>query len=287
MLRWLMRCRALTFTAPLVALALAGGCADPPAVSAPSARCVPPRPRAKGTLLFAGSGAGIAPLARILAAYRRANPSARVELAPSIGTDGAIRALRDRAIDVGLAARPLRPAERQDLSVLPLVEVPLVLATRRQTRLPRPFDLATATALLSRKDGRWPDGTSVVPLYRQRGDAVGKALARSAPGLARVFAVAHDQGRGLTCYTDQQLARRLVATPGALGVLDLGSLRLRELPLRSLSLSQGARRGPSLRISLFYRKTPTPSLARFLAFLARAEATAGLWGAGYRLVGAR
>jgi phosphate transport system substrate-binding protein len=280
---------AIALALLIAPLALLHGCADrsvdPRAISA-SARCVAPPPRSPDTLLLAGSGAAIAPLSAIMAAYRREHPTARVEIAPSIGTGGALRALRDGAIDVGLAARPLSAKERRGLQVSPLAEVPLVLATQRRTGLPTPFDVGVAQALLARRGARWPDGRPVLPLYRQRGDAVDKALQRSAPSLARVFATARAQRRGLTCYTDQQLARNLSGAPGALGVLDLGSLRLNKLPLRHLRLRDATGAEPTLSLALVYRPPPASvavELERLLAFIARPATAAILRRVGYRV----
>src|SRR5919109_205524 len=64
------------------------------------------------TLVFAGSGSGVA-IARVLAKeFERRNPGVRIEVPPSIGTGGGIKAAAAGSISAGLATRPLKPEEK-------------------------------------------------------------------------------------------------------------------------------------------------------------------------------
>ncbi len=174
--------------------------------------------------LVAGSGAALA-FAR--AALQR--EPARV--AASIGSRGAIAAVRAGAVDVGLSLRP-GPA---DLVSHKLARVPLVLAVGGAWAGP-PTRLASATAALhARLATASPSPASAVWVSREAGDSALRALAAARPGLAAALSTARDRGLALVAYTDQEQHALLAATPGAIGLVDLGTVRLTAAPLRTFS----------------------------------------------------
>jgi len=241
-------------------------------------------------LLIAGSGTDLAPVARIAEIFEQSNPGQHVRVAQSIGTSGATRALADRAIDIGLASRPLTIEERASgieehpfarVALAPTVHEHVARAAIETTELARIYTGEVA---------RWPDGTPVVPILRQPGDSAMRAIATSSPELEAAIRAARTNGRGLTRYTDQEVRDTLLAVPGAIGFLDAGTIALERLPLRPLELDgvpptaamvRSGRHPFVLTLSLLTR---TDARARVRAFveLATSEEVAELLGAaGY------
>src|SRR4051812_17183727 len=102
----------------LLAACSAGGPDMPPAGEA----CAAESGRPAG-LLLAGSGSNLALVHAIALRYESQGLGPAPMVAESIGTGGALAALHDRQIDVGLSSRPLKDSERAGVTEVPLARV--------------------------------------------------------------------------------------------------------------------------------------------------------------------
>jgi len=251
---------------------------------------VPPR---QG-LLVAGSGSNLALIREVARLYEQADPARRVEVPASIGTAGAVAAVLDGAISLGLSSRPLSAAEIAAGAVeTPYVETAVVWAAA-VTAPPAEVPLPGLLALLDGPGGAWPDGTPVVPLLRERGDSSNVVFRARLPGFGEALERALGEGRWRLCVTDQELEAALIDTPGALGLTDLGTLRLgrahgQAAPLRLQGFPpptdlSGTGYPFRKRLGFLTRGLPQGEAAAFIQF-ARSPATAALLAAGgYRLL---
>ena len=211
---------------------LAAACrpdAGPPAPPEPCASA-PARPDG---LLVAGSGSNV-PVVRAIADRYRDDGRPAPRVPDSIGTGGALRALGDGAIDVGLVSRALSDAERASgLVERVLGHVPLAVVAHPDVAV---TDLGRAelVAIFRGERDRWPNGTPIVPLLREPGDSGNDLVAHAWPEVWAVIDAAMREGRFTTCYTDQEMADTLASTDGAIGFLDVGTLRLTHPELRPL-----------------------------------------------------
>lgn len=272
-----------------VLAALAGGlaCGGPPAEHNPGGlRCAPPPPRPAG-LIVAGSGTNLALVRRMARLYQEQHPGVRLVVPESIGTGGAVRALLDRAIDVGLASRDLRAEERASgLVATPLARTRLTLAAHPQV----PFHhlgIGELREIYLGQRTAWPDGTPMVPLLREPEDSGWPVLRAWLPSVEQAMAAAARARRWKTCYTDREALEALLSLPGALGFVDEGTLRLEQQPLRLIEVrAAGAEAAPPARsaaglkpLSFVTAGPPRGEAARFIAF-ARSPAVAALLAEG-------
>jgi phosphate transport system substrate-binding protein len=263
----------------LLALAALACQPDPPPLEG---ACLEPWPQHEG-LRLAGSGSNL-PLARaLLQRFHQSDPW----LAESIGTTGAVRALRDGAIDVGLASRPLRPDEQHpDLLLTPLASTPVVFVGNG-LRSPEGLRRDELVALYEGHVKRWADGRPVILLAREPGDSGLDVFKGRDPALAAAIERARHEGRALVQTTDQEMERALLTIPGALGYADLGLLRLGAAPLWPLPLDGASPlHAPSSypfhkELAVITRAQPSPEVARWLAFLQSPEARDVLSTSGY------
>jgi phosphate transport system substrate-binding protein len=270
-----------------LALLLGAGCGsagEPPA----AADCAPAPTRPDG-LVIAGSGSNVAVVREIAKRFRRAG-AGRVRVPDSIGTGGALRALGDGAIDLGLASRPLRAAERgRGLVETLLARVPVAVVVHPEVAV---ADLAVAdlTAIYRGERDRWPNGTPIVPLLREPGDSGNDLVARAWPELWAAMDAASREGRFTTCYTDQEMADTLAGTSGAIGFLDLGTLRIVHPRLRPVAidgvpptpLRAEAGSYPLVKTLAFVTVgPPTGDAGRFVRFATSPATTELLAGWGY------
>jgi len=251
--------------------------------------CASEVPRPSG-LLLAGSGTNLPLVRRIVARFREAHPGIEIRLLGNVGSGGAARAVADRAIDVGLLSRPLREAERaRGLVATLLARVPVVIVAHPAV----PDAAITAERLVRIYDGepaQWMDGSPVVPLLREPGDSARRVIAQAWPEVEAAYTRAFARGRGRVCYTDGEMREALLTVPGALGLLDLGAIRLGGLPLRVLSVDGvapatdvvRAGRDPHRKwLGWVTRGPPTGAARQLLEFAGSAAVTSLLAAGGY------
>jgi phosphate transport system substrate-binding protein len=236
-------------------------------------------------LIVAGSGACLA-LARELASrFDASHPGSRTAIPGSIGTGGAVRAVRDGAVDVGLASRLLSASERSlGIREHPITRTALVIVAHPGVPA-KNLDVADLADLYSGRRTEWSDGTRVVPLLREPGDSGEHLLVSTFPELEGAFEEARRKDRGLICYTDQEMRDALLEIPGAVGFLDLGTIRLERLALKPMALNGVdpgrdtvvSGRYPLVRTLSFLTNGPPIGTAREFIEFARSSALADLW----------
>jgi phosphate transport system substrate-binding protein len=241
-------------------------------------------------LIAAGSGTNLALVRELVRRFAATAGGERIEVPESIGTGGAARALLEGAIDIGLASRRLTAGERESgLVELPLARTVLAVALHAGP----PVDSLTARELVDIYAGRrttWPDGTPIVPLLREAGDSSERVLAAAYPEVGAALAEARRAARWIVCYTDQEMRDALLVLEGALGLLDLGTVRLERLSLQLPALdgvlptpeNAAAGRYPLVKdLALLTRGPPAGAVAGFVTFAASTEASAILAEGGY------
>ncbi len=235
--RW--RLPVLGATAALLVLLGFVGLAELTGPHPPLARDVVPEPlrEADGAIHLAGTGSWL-PLARDLARnFEKLHPGISVVVHESIGSRGGRRAAAEGVIDIGLISTPEGEVPQpQCCDVIP-VAVGAVVFTAHSSVKVRNLDQSQIVAIFSGRMTTWPDGEAVVPLLRERGDSATAVAEQFIPGLAKAIAGARSHGRWPMLLTDADMARALEATPGSVGVHDLGSIRLEHPELRVLTLN--------------------------------------------------
>lgn len=209
-----------------------------------------------GLPVIAGTGAAL-PLLHHLTRQWQRRGGQRIEVAASLGSSGGLAALRDRVIDCAIVSRPLAPDEEVGRVVVPLTMAPVVLAGGRGVAISQ---LSPQTLVkLVRHLG---DGPGLV--LREPGDSAQQLLAEAIPGLAEAYAEATASTAWPIAFTDAGMERMLLDRSNLIGVFDLGTIRLRKLPLRVVKINSTAE--PFLRpFTLVCQKEHR--LAGFLEFL--------------------
>ena len=264
-------------------LALCVGCAGdpPPPPPALTGGVLAPTPDA---LLAMGSGAATPLLQALARAYAAGHPPLPVRVEPSVGSTGGAAAAADGAVDLGLVARPLRPAEGATLERLPLGLDAVVLAAAPDVE----------RAGLSHEEVRGlyagERASGLTLLLRDAEETANGALEGAYPELRPLRESAAASGRFRVLEHDDAMAYALLTTPHAVGVFSLGALTTWRLPLRPLALDgqhptvEALARGqwPAVRtLAVVFRPERRARLAPFLAFATSAQGRALTRAAGY------
>jgi phosphate transport system substrate-binding protein len=249
------------------------------AIAAPAAAADPAPP-----LKASGTGSALGTMRRLAAAFARASPGDRLEIVPSLGTSGAIKAVVHGALDLALLGRPLEPAEKAlGLASFPYARTPFVFVAGPRTGITA-ITAEEALRLYRGEVTQWPSGERVRLVLRPRMDADTAVLR----GISREMAAAVDAAlarEGMLVGATNQESDDLVArTPGALGQSTLTQIVAEDEPLRPLAwdgaaptlanLASGAY-PLSKTLELAVRASPSPAVRRFLGFL-RSPAARGI-----------
>ncbi|RAI43054.1 substrate-binding domain-containing protein [Rhodoplanes roseus] len=191
--------------------------------------------RAAELVRVGGTGMALATMRQISDSLRAVAPDVVVEVLPSLGTSGALRALKEHAIDIAVAARTLEPEERTKGFVeATCLRTALLFASShpspggiRSTDLPR---LYTDPAPL------WPDGRHLKILMRSRAGSENAYLAAYLPAMKPALERAYGRPGVPVATTDQENAELAVRTEGSFAVMTLLQLRSEHLDLRPVAV---------------------------------------------------
>jgi phosphate transport system substrate-binding protein len=203
---------------------------DPPP---PEGIVGPPIAPDPSVIRIAGSGAMV-PLARALAGAFPGTP--RVVVEESIGTGGGIRAAADGAVDLGMVSRALSDEEKTlGLAFVPEGLDAVVIAVHPMVAT-RALDGGELRALYSGERRTFPDGAPAIVLLRDRAESANGALEKAFPGLLAVPDGSPRRERMRVVYHDAAMVEALAATPGGIGVTNLGALTANRASPRVLSI---------------------------------------------------
>lgn len=205
---------------------------EPPTEIAPSNQS-----RSYKKFIFAGSGANIPIIKHLAAEFVKSNPGVKIEVPPSIGTLGAVNALIDGEITVGLASRDLKDEEKKfGLRTIPYAQTALVMGAHPSVS----DDNITSADLVEIYQGRktrWSNGKEIVVLTREPGDSSIVILEKKIPGFKEAFDESQKAKRWTTLFTDQEANKALENTSFAFGISDTGLIAEGKLKVKILKFN--------------------------------------------------
>ena len=228
-------------------------------------------------LTAAGSGVNLGITRLLVEGFVKIHPEIRIDIPGSIGTKGAIAAIADGAITLGLVSQPLKEEEKtQDISVLPYAWVAIVIGVHPTV----PDQNITSGELVEIFKGtktQWKNGKEIIVQARDNSDSGFLVLQNNITGFREAYTESQKDKLWTLYFTDQDANQALAMTPYAIGVTDLGMiatehLRIKVLPFNGIEPNQkNLQNGTyplSRQLSFIYREENLPEEARqFLAFV--------------------
>lgn len=242
-------------------------------------------------LIAAGSGVNLG-ITRLLAkAFMKSHPQIAIEVPGSIGTKGAIAAVADGAITLGLISQSLKNAEESPgIVARPYARVPMVVGAH-PTVADDEITFQDLVDIFRGTKTRWKDGNEIIVQTREPFDSGIQVLEMNIPGFAKAYGESREAKRWSVYFTDQDANRALATKPYAIGISDLGMIATEHLDIKVLKLN-GIVPGPesllngqyplSRDLSFLYREETLPEGAKaFLDFVRSAEGSEILRANGY------
>lgn len=188
------------------------------------------------TLRIAGTGAALGTMSLLAAAYAVRHPDIDLDVLPSIGSSGGIKAVLDGSIHLAVTSRSLNDAERAaGANQIEYARTPLVFATSAR----HGTDSITTPELADIYAGRneqWPSGGKIRLVLRPIGDADTDTVRNMSPAMHEAVLLSQ-QRKGLSfAVTDQEAADNLESIPGAVGPASLALILSERRALKALRL---------------------------------------------------
>ncbi|MDC7786040.1 hypothetical protein PQJ75_08770 [Rhodoplanes sp. TEM] len=182
-----------------------------------------------------GTGMALAAMRHLGDSLRAVRPDIVVEVLPSLGTSGALRALQEGAIDVAVTGRRLKAEERAKGFVETLcLRTPLLFASSHPA--PGGIRAVDLPRLYSDPGPVWPDGRPLKILMRSRAGSENGYLLAFMPAMGVALEKAYGRPGVPVATTDQDNAELAQRTDGSFAVITLLQLRAEKLDLRVVAL---------------------------------------------------
>lgn len=161
------------------------------------------------SIVLAGSGSNIPAVKLLLKAFNRLHPEVRLEGPTNIGSDGAIRAVADRAVSIGIISRPLLGNEKSlGLATVPYARTAVVIGVHPQVK----DNWITFTELnrIYRGDKTtWKNGNKIIVLNREPGESSIYVLEENVPGFREVYADSIKHNRWSIVLKDEGMNQKI------------------------------------------------------------------------------
>lgn len=237
-----------------------------------------------------GTGSALATMQLLGEAYARTRPGTQINVLPSLGSGGGIKAVLAGVIQIAVTSRPLKDAELKAGAVeIEYGRTPFIFATAATNRTAG-LSLQELADIYAGKTARWPDGTPIRLVLRPAGDSDSDMI-KSMSAALRDALIAAEQRKGMAfAVTDQDAADMLEKVRGALGPFTLAQLLSEQRKLKALrmnnvepgaqSIADGSY--PYFKQLFMVTTAKTPAAARqFMAFVQSASGRELLLRNGY------
>lgn len=189
------------------------------------------------SLVLAGSGSNLPAIRLLVKAFNRLHPGIHMEAPTNIGSDGAIRAVTDGAISIGLISRPLLGAEKNlGLAVVPYARTVVVIGVHPLVK----DDGITFNELNSIYQGNkttWKDGHKIIVLSREPGESSIYVLEENVPGFREAYADSIKHNRWSIILKDEGMNQKIQTLNDSIGFSDMGAITTQKLNIKVLKLN--------------------------------------------------
>ena len=173
---------------------------------------------APSKLTIGGTGGALGGIKLIATAFHASHPDVDVEVLPSLGSGGGIKAVLAGAIDLAVSGRGLKDKERAAGAIdRPYARTAVVLVTGEDVGVEQISGGELVDVFVGATEA-WPNGTPVRPVMRHKSESDIGFLRKFAKGMDAAVDAAYERDGLLIATNDQQNADYLEKLPGSVGV---------------------------------------------------------------------
>ena len=243
------------------------------------------------SIVLAGSGSNLPAIRLLVKAFNRLHPGIHLEAPTNIGSAGAIRAVSDGAISIGLISRPLLGEETKlGLTVMPYALTAVVIGVNPLVK-DEGITFNELNSIYRGSKTTWKDGQKIIVLNREPGESSIYVLEKNVPGFREVYADSIKTNRWSIILKDEGMNQKIETLPYSIGFSDMGAVTSQKLKIKTLKLNgmfptpQNVLNGsyPLYKtLSFVYRADRlTPDMQSYLSYVCSAEGKNILVNSGY------
>ncbi len=169
------------------------------------------------TVKIGGAGFELGIMKILAATFEKSHPGIAIEVLPSLGSTGGIKALLAGSLDLAISSRPLNDAEkRSDAVARELARTPFIFMANQSVGAE-----GITTRELEKIYGggivAWPDGKRLRLVLRPNSEMDTEIVRKLSPAMDAAVTSALSREGMIRATTDQKNAGKIEKTPGALG----------------------------------------------------------------------
>jgi len=189
------------------------------------------------TVKIGGTGFALGVMKMLAESFEKQYPGVKIQVFPSLGSSGGIKAVLKGALDIGISARTLNEAEmNRGVIAREIARTPFVIFANSSVNKDRltfqELERIYGGQLLS-----WPDGTRIRLVLRPKEEQDMKIIRKFSPAMDQAVAFALNREGMIHAITDQENASAVEKTVGALGCGSLTQILSENLQVKVLSLN--------------------------------------------------
>jgi phosphate transport system substrate-binding protein len=194
----------------------------------------------KETITMTGTGASIGTMQLMAKYFQKKHPGVTVNVLPSIGSTGGIKAVKEDKIDIGLSFRPLKPEERSEKIIEEPYGRTAFIFGVQDSNPAKGFTLTEIEEIYAGKRKTWPDGTPIRLILRPASDGYTEYLAKITPGLKSASEKARSVPGVFVGNTAQDAAIKIEKTPGSFGTTSISLIAAEKRKIKALTVDGAA-----------------------------------------------
>jgi phosphate transport system substrate-binding protein len=198
---------------------------------------VPSAAPAGTAIKIGGTGSALGTMKQLAEAFEKSHPGIIIQILPSLGSSGGIKALLAGGIDVALSSRTLTEDEQHQGAIAhEYAKSPFVFITNSKVNK-KNITTRELEEIYGAPAASWPDGSRIRLVLRPEKD-VDSLLVRSiSPGLEKAVNSALARHGMIMAITDQESSNTIAKTPGSLGCATLTEIISENRPVNILALN--------------------------------------------------
>ncbi len=187
-------------------------------------------------LRIGGTGVALGSMQVLSRAYMNLNPGSEVEVLPSLGSSGGVKALAANAIDLSLTSRPLKEREQGlGLNVRKYARTALAIVTSPTVERTS-ISQQELESIYAGETTTWPDGSTIRIVTRPKSESDIRSLRSLSQDMSTALDATFLRPGLIIARTDQENAEALETTTGSIGLIAVGQIATEQLHLNVLSL---------------------------------------------------
>lgn len=189
------------------------------------------------SILLAGSGTNLPSIRLLVKAFERLHPEIHFAEPTNIGSDGAVRAVADGAISIGLVSRALIGNEKNlGLAVVPYSRTAVAIGVNPSVK-DEEITYGELNSIYRGDKTTWKDGNKIIVLNREPGESSILLLEENVPGFREVYRDSIKNNRWSIILKDEGMNRKIEALPYSIGLTDMGAVTTQKLKIKLLKLN--------------------------------------------------